>query len=129
MISPASRQLIIRWIGGSLVGTLIIALTSPLFVRSYLPLQLDPVRGVYTMTPERLFRWRSEGYADTHIGPQGMPGRRSLPNDDRKLRVALWGDSQAEGVCVDDGQKLFAQMEQIKPTALSVLPRPCASQK
>ncbi len=104
-----------------MVGTGIIALTSPLFVRSYLRLRVDPVRGVWTLPPEHVYRWRSEGYADTWIGPLGMPGKRSLPGgDDRTIRVALWGDSQAEGVCVADDQKIDAQAQRIAGQQLSV---------
>jgi hypothetical protein len=112
-----------NWIVGMLVGTLIIALTSPLFVRSYLPLQIDPVRGVWTLPPQHTYRWRSEGYANTFIGPLGMPGRRTLPpGDPRSLRIALWGDSQAEGVCVTDDLKLHAQIERDSGGTCSVFP-------
>ena len=108
---PSSRKLG-NWIRGTLAGTLIVALTSPLFVRSYLPLQVDPVRGVWTLPPQHTYRWRSEGYANTFIGPLGMPGRRTLPpGESGSVRVALWGDSQAEGVCVTDDLKLHAQIE------------------
>lgn len=58
------------------------------------------------------YRWRSEGYATTAIGPLGMPGKTEL--SDRRpgvRRVALWGDSQAEGVCVDDHDKIFAMTQ------------------
>ena len=104
----------LRWSAGALSGTLLIAFTSPLFVRSYVPLRQDPVRGDWTMPPGAAYRWRSEGYATTHVGPQGMPGRPRMPTPtDRRLRVALWGDSQAEGVCLDDDRKLFAQAERL----------------
>ena len=76
------RSLLFRWIIGGIFGTAIVAITAPLFVRSYLPRPLDPVRGVTTMAPGRTFRWRSEGWANTHIGPHGMPGRRELPEPD-----------------------------------------------
>ena len=104
----------IRWSAGALLGTLLVAITSPLFVRSYVPLRQDPVRGVWTMPPGAAYRWRSEGYATTHVGPHGMPGRPRMPTpNDRRPRVAVWGDSQAEGVCLDDDRKLFAQAERL----------------
>ena len=115
------RRLILAWIVGSLVGTAVIAITSPLFVRSYVPLTADPVRGVWTLPEGHAYRWRSEGYADTRIGPLGMPGKTSLgPRKPDCLRVALWGDSQAEGVCVGDHQKIFAQAEGLRDGGVAV---------
>ena len=112
-MSPLLRSLIIKWIGGAVVGTLIIAATSPLFVRSYLPLQGDQVRGVWVLSEHSVYRWRREGYANTYVGPYGMPGRQNVNvRQPAEIRVALWGDSQAEGVAVHDSQKLFAQTEE-----------------
>ena len=122
-MTATMRRLIGSWLAGMLVGTGIIAVTSPLFVRSYLPLHADATRGVWTLPPEQLYRWRSEGYADTRVGPLGMPGRQGIPpRKEGVLRVALWGDSQAEGVCVADQQKLFAQAEAIAEGRLQVFP-------
>lgn len=117
----APTRLIVRWLLGTLVGTLVVAVTSPLFVRSYLPLQVDGMRGVWTLPAGRTYRWRSEGYANTAIGPFGMPGRTSLPAP-QTTRVALWGDSQAEGVCIKDDQKLFAQIQRAGRDKFAVLP-------
>jgi hypothetical protein len=105
----------VRWPLGIAIGTLIIACTSPLFVRSYPPRMIDPVRQQWTYVEGSLFRWRSEGYATTWIGPHGMPGFRvPIPPPDKLMtRVALWGDSQAEGVCVSDEEKIFAQANQL----------------
>lgn len=115
--------LIGSWLVGILVGTALIGVTSPLFVRSYLPLQANETRGVWTLPADRIYRWRSEGYADTRIGPLGMPGKRSVASRDRDvIRVALWGDSQAEGVCVADADKLFAQAERLAEGTLEVFP-------
>lgn len=106
------RRLLATWILGAVVGTLAVAITSPLFVRSYVPLRFDSLRGAWTYGPGHHYRWRSEGYATTLIGPHGMPGRSRLrPDRPATPRVALWGDSQTEGVCVADHQKLFAQAE------------------
>ena len=113
-MNRSTLRLAIQWIVGGLLGTTLIGISSPLFVRSYVPLQHDPVRGVYTLQPDSVYRWRSEGYADTRIGPLGMPGKVAVraPRGG-ELRIALWGDSQAEGVCVPDEQKIFAQAEQV----------------
>jgi len=104
-----------------------VAITSPLFVRSYLTFQVDPVRGVLVLQPGDDYRWRSEGYATTRIGAMGMPGGlgvvpKKLPDE---MRIAVWGDSQAEGVCVSDSDKLHQRIENRADQAgrsLSVLP-------
>ncbi|MCC9658863.1 hypothetical protein [Rhodopirellula halodulae] len=112
--------MIARWLVGMIFGTLIVAITSPLFVRSYVPRQWDDARQQIILRPGDSYRWRSEGYATTAIGPHGMMGRTSLPTrpsaTERELEtspatVALWGDSQAEGVSVADTNKLFRQIE------------------
>jgi hypothetical protein len=83
-------------------------------VRTYAPLHASQARGVWTLPAGHTYRWRSEGYADTEIGPLGMPGKLSIAQrDDGFVSVALWGDSQAEGVCVADDEKLFAQAERL----------------
>ena len=83
-----------------------------MFVRSYLPQMLDQVRGVRVLQPGGRYRWRSEGYATSSIGPHGMVGRTDLPSPKAgQTRVALWGDSQAECVCLPDDQKLCKQIE------------------
>lgn len=151
---PGPLRLIVRWLIGGAVGTGLIAITSPWFVRSYVPWRVDPVRNTWTLMPGTDYRWRSEGYATTAIGPFGMPGKTSLANSsaDRPtevsagaspaasspetspessatvarplLRVALWGDSQAEGVCVPDDEKLFAQAQRLasKEVSLNIFP-------
>ena len=127
-----------RWLVGAMAGTCLIAVTSPLFMRSYLPLNADPVRGVWTLPPDSEYRWRSEGYADTSIGPLGMPGKTlGLQNSSERLanklgtvqqtqmsplQIALWGDSQAEGVSVGDDDKLFAKIELASGGDLNVYP-------
>ena len=123
MIRSELRHLIFNWLFGAVVGTAIIAFTSPWFVRSYLPREVDAIRGVRTMPTGVTYRWRSEGWADTKIGPLGMPGKLQI--DDVKSgisRIALWGDSQAEGVTVADQQKLFAQIERLSNQQLQVFP-------
>lgn len=136
--SYSVRGLLWRWLLGAVVGTSLIAVTSPLFLRSYLPLNADPVRGVWTLPPDSEYRWRSEGYADTSVGPWGMPGKTTeLANSSERigellgtmqqsqmspLKIALWGDSQAEGVSVGDADKLFAKIEGASGGELNVYP-------
>ena len=131
-------RLAVRWFLGGVVGTCLIAFSSPWFVRSYQPLVVDPIRKTWVLPPNAHYRWRSEGYAETQIGPLGMPGRtQSLqinanptPSSSSKplriapqpLRIALWGDSQVEGVCVADADKLFATMERLSEGRAKVFP-------
>lgn len=130
--------LLCRWLLGAVIGTSLIAVTSPLFLRSYLPLNADAVRGVWTLPADSEYRWRSEGYANTAIGPFGMPGKttgvgsssavsserlaQSQPTHASPLNIALWGDSQAEGVAVADSDKLFAKIESASAGHLNVFP-------
>ena len=113
--------MIARWTIGLIVGTAIIWLSSPLFVRSYLPREIN--RGVLTLPAGESYRWRSEGYATSAIGRFGIVGQSStveVPSG--KQSVALWGDSQAEGVCVDDDQKIFALANARAANRLVVIP-------
>ena len=113
-----------RWGLGGVLGTALFLSLSPIFTRSYLPNAIH--RGRVTLPPGHLYRWRSEGYADTAIGPYGMPGRTAVtaPRDqtDDCTRVALWGDSQTEGVAVPDRDKLFAAMMRASAGRLDVYP-------
>lgn len=102
------RQLFARWILGGIGGTLLVWATSPLFVSSIQVLQFNATRGAYVHPPGSKIRWRSEGYATTQIGPAGMPGQTASPTaPSTQTRIALWGDSQLEGVCVADTEKIF----------------------
>ncbi len=109
-----------RWLSGAMIGTLVIAATSPIFVRSYLPREIN--RGVWALSAGQSYRWRSEGYATTSIGPHGMPGKTTTRSHEDARRVALWGDSQAEGVCVADEQKIFALAQSASQNRLCVFP-------
>ncbi|WP_372897967.1 hypothetical protein [Stieleria sp.] len=117
------RLMLRRWIVGMLLGTALVAVTSPWFVRSYVPRIEDPTRGVAVLQPGSDYRWRSEGYATTQIGPMGMPGRVTLEHEELGgLRLALWGDSQAEGVCVEDREKIAAQVARLSSNQIHVYP-------
>ncbi|MFK8112154.1 MAG: hypothetical protein AB8B91_08115 [Rubripirellula sp.] len=110
-----------RWLVGLLGGTALVAITSPIFVRGYVPREQN--RGVVTMAAGSQMRWRVEGYATTHFGPLGMAGKTSVsePSPDSQ-RIALWGDSQGEGFCVNDPDKIFAQIERSGQGKLDVFP-------
>lgn len=120
--SLITTKLCFRWVVGAMVGTAMIGLTSPLFVRSYLPLEVSETRGVWVLSPGKTYRWRSEGYANTKVGEHGLPGKTTISGNGDGFRVALWGDSQAEGVAVADDEKLFAAMQKASNSALDVYP-------
>lgn len=101
----------VRWILGLIAGTIIVWVTSPLFVRSYRGRVYDPIGPARVYPAGTAYRWRSEGYATTLFGPYGMPGRQTLPPPHASRVIALWGDSQAEGVCVADPDKLWRVLQ------------------
>lgn len=115
--------MIFRWLVGIIIGTALVAMTSPWFVRSYVPRVVDSTRDASILQPHRSYRWRSEGYATTLIGSMGMPGIPALSSNDADcFRIALWGDSQAEGICVDDDQKIAAFANRLSHGRCFVLP-------
>ncbi|MEO1528134.1 MAG: hypothetical protein AAFX06_22115 [Planctomycetota bacterium] len=110
----------IRWLVGLSIGTCLIAVTSPLFVRSYVPREVDSLRKVAVLQPGSTYRWRREGYATTAIGPHGMFGVDSVESN-ATLTLALWGDSQAEGACVADHEKIATMVKRLGDGSLHVL--------
>lgn len=107
MVAPMA----VRWCAGLLIGTLLFWAASPLFVRSYQARVFDPVLKHWCYPEGTSYRWRSEGYATTSIGPHGMAGRTLLAFPARQHVIALWGDSQAEGVSVADDKKLWSALQ------------------
>ncbi|MEM0925660.1 MAG: SGNH/GDSL hydrolase family protein [Planctomycetota bacterium] len=103
---------LVRWLVGVFVGTLLMATTSPLFLRNYPPRMFCEERQAVVFAPDVVYRWRREGYATTRFGPMGTVGSSSR-SDVPEVRVALWGDSQAEGVCVSDEEKIAYQTERL----------------
>lgn len=96
-----------QWGLGLLGSWAVVWLAGPWLLDSILVRVPDPVLGIATLQPDRVVRWRSEGWSQTAIGPHGLPGwqPRSLSQ-----RIILWGDSQVEGLCVDDPDKISNQV-------------------
>lgn len=117
---PRPMDWTVRWCLGLLAGTILIGITSPMFVRTYASRQWDLVRSRNVYTEGLRYRWRSEGYATSSVGPHGMMGRIEIPTNS-KTKIALWGDSQAEGVCLADEQKLWVTLQRHMP-GTEVLP-------
>ncbi len=102
-----------RWAIAFLTTWTLVWLSGPLHVDSILVRVFDPDLGVNTLRPGDVVRWRSEGWAETRIGPHGLPGWQPRGPGWRSngigRRVVIWGDSQVEGVCVPDPIKIHSQ--------------------
>jgi len=111
-----------HWLIGLVGSWTIVWLMGPLLLNSILVRVLDPVLGVITHRPHAVVHWRSEGCGTTLIGPHGLPGwqprnqefqpplkteKTSL--DQAMPRIVIWGDSQVEGFCVADSEKIHNQ--------------------
>jgi hypothetical protein len=108
--STRSRRLLIQWVIGLLGSWLCVWIVGPWFVNSILVRVHDHELDTITLREGDVIRWRSEGWAETRIGRHGLPGWK--PND-ATTRMILWGDSQVEGFCVNDQEKLAAQCIQV----------------
>lgn len=107
-----TRRILRQWITGILGSGLVVWLLGPLVLDSILIRTYDPDLDVNTLRPGDVVDWRSEGRGRTVIGPHGLPGwqPRIVDGEDAALRkVVIWGDSQVEGVCVDDVEKIHHQ--------------------
>lgn len=100
-------MMIKHWIIGLLGAFLLTWIAGRSLVDSILVRVADPVLQAITLRPDDQIAWRSEGWGLTLVGPHGLPGWQPRDTD---LRVALWGDSQVEGVCVDDVDKIHRQV-------------------
>lgn len=104
-----------RWITGILGSWLIVWLLGPLVLDSILIRTYDPALDVNTLRPGDVVYWRSEGWGRTLIGPHGLPGWQPRVDagetnvNSTLAKVVIWGDSQVEGVCVDDPLKIHNQ--------------------
>ena len=104
-----------QWTTGILGSWLVVWLLGPFVLDSILIRTYDPALDVNTLRPGDVVYWRSEGWGRTVLGPHGLPGWQprvdeSVPDVDSSLaKVVIWGDSQVEGVCVDDPLKIHNQ--------------------
>lgn len=108
MIQPLSAsRLIWRWAVGLLGAWVLTWLAAPWIVDSILVRVEDPDLQLVTLREGDVIRWRGEGWARTKVGPYGLPGW--TPNGAAE-RLVLWGDSQVEGFCVNDDEKIGHQL-------------------
>lgn len=108
MTQPLSTsRLIWRWAAGLLGAWVLTWLAGPWIVDSIMVRVEDPDLRLVTLREGDMIRWRSEGWARTKVGPYGLPGWQ--PNGAAE-RLVLWGDSQVEGLCVNDDEKIGHQL-------------------
>jgi len=96
-----------HWGLGILGSWAVVWLAGPWVLDSILLRVPDLALGIATLQPDNVVRWRSEGWGKTSIGPHGLPGWQPRQT---AQRVILWGDSQVEGLCVDDPHKISNQV-------------------
>lgn len=108
---PTTTLPIQSWAIGVAGSWLAVWLVGPLLLDTILIRTHDPQLQIDTLRPGDAIRWRSEGWATTHIGPHGFPGwqPRVTEAGETLRHVVIWGDSQVEGVCVPDDDKIHAQ--------------------
>ena len=107
MTTPLRWGVGLRWATG-LLGAFAVTWGLGRFgVDSILVRDRDVALDTVSLRPGDRIRWRSEGYGDTLVGPHGLPGW--TPREAGR-RVLLWGDSQVEGLCLPDNQKLHRQV-------------------
>ncbi|MGV3486893.1 MAG: hypothetical protein ACO1RT_20930 [Planctomycetaceae bacterium] len=97
------------WLTGLLGSWALVWIAGPWLVNSILVRSVNPELGAITLREGDLIRWRSEGWASTRVGAHGLPGWK--PND-AQMRLVIWGDSQVEGFCVNDDDKIHGQIVQ-----------------
>jgi len=100
----------IRWAVGLCGAFFVTWIVAPMLLNSILIRDRDPSLDTIMLREGDVIRWRSEGCANTLIGPHGLPGWRPNHAD---VSVVLWGDSQVEGLCVDDDDKIANQVIRI----------------
>jgi hypothetical protein len=110
-----------QWLIGILGSWVIVWIVGPGLINSILVRTYEADLKVNTIRPGDVVRWRSEGWASTRIGPHGLPGwqpnrpggqtngESASPGGHSPPRIVIWGDSQVEGVCVADEQKIHNQ--------------------
>ncbi|MEL7500623.1 MAG: hypothetical protein AAFN77_23725 [Planctomycetota bacterium] len=104
-MQPTSIQpvrLAVKWLLGLAVGSILVAFAAPLFVESNKSYVWDAELEAFVIR-EGTFRFRHEGFSNTYIGAHGFAGVDNVNSSDS---YALWGDSQVQGLCVNDRWKI-----------------------
>jgi len=113
------HRIILRWLVGLIGSWIIVYLVGPWIVNSILVRTHEPSLDTIMLRPGDTIRWRSEGFGTTHVGDFGLPGWQPLQTAGR---IVLWGDSQVEGFCVDDADKIANQCVRLMDNQTDFLP-------
>ncbi len=102
--------LVRRWLIDLLGSWCIVWFAAPLALNSILVRDKIPELKSIGLRTGDTVRWRSEGWATTQIGKYGLSGYH--PVTDVPV-IAIYGDSQVEGHCVNDADKICNQVSRI----------------
>ena len=67
--------------------------------------QYDSLLSKYVHYPDRIIKFRSEGWATTYVGQHGVNAISDISKDGR-IKICVWGDSYIEAFQVNDEEKL-----------------------
>lgn len=112
---PSRLVLLRRWLIGLLGSWCIVWFAAPWALNSILVRDKVPELGTIGLRVGDEVRWRSEGWATTRVGRYGLSGyqpRTDAPRTDSPV-IAIYGDSQVEGHCVNDADKICNQVVQL----------------
>ncbi len=102
--SVSVRTIVVRWLLGAVISSVLVALIAPCFLSSLRVYEWSSELDDYVMKDGYVHRKRDEGWASTHYGPYGF-NRGVGPLDTNAANVMVWGDSFVEAHQVSDRQK------------------------
>lgn len=95
-----------RWAAGGVASTLVVWGLSAVFFSGISTYAWDDLLGRYMYAPGQVRRWRSEGWADTHVGRhQFIVGEDNIAESGLP-KVVIWGDSHVEALQVPNEYKI-----------------------
>ncbi len=99
-----------QWLIGLLGSWCIVWFAAPWALNSILVRDETPELQTIGLRTGDQLRWRSEGWATTQVGQYGLSGYQPVSG---APVVAIYGDSQVEGHCVNDVDKLCNQVNRL----------------
>lgn len=100
-----------HWFAGIALSLLLAWAAGAFFLDTVQPVTFDSTIGQYVSQPGTTSRMRSEGWASSHVGEdgiRGLPGGTLPPGP----KVVFWGDSFVEGLQVNDPERMAQQFTQ-----------------
>ncbi|MDF1852689.1 MAG: hypothetical protein P1U85_17765 [Verrucomicrobiales bacterium] len=100
-----------KWIAAFFITTLLIWGATAMFTQNYYPKTWSRELARNVPVSGWSFSGRSEGWAETHFGAQGLVGMgEKLPEGSK---VLIWGDSFVEAFHVPDHEKMHRQLTEM----------------